>query len=278
MSYSHTPHLPFDRVYRILTQSLPPNLHLYHGLASVDEYTAMLNVRHYEVFAPVLLHLADRSDNPAGNQYCRRIFSMLNVKYIISPRRLPELQFELMRDGPVKIYRNQNVWPRAFMAGQVVVCSDDATVLKQIHTADFKPQTVFLPQTELDKLPVQMQTLISSEDSGRQGQAVTIVHYEANQVTLQVNNDNYGLMVLSDTWFPGWIARVNGNDSPVLRVNHTLRAVALKPGISHVEFIYRPHSFLAGLILSTATLLAIMATIAVTLLGSRRLRRIKTRD
>jgi len=275
MSYSHTPHLPFDRVYRILTQSLPPNLHLYHGLASVDEYTAMLNVRHYEVFAPVLLHLVDRSDNPAGNQYCRKIFSMLNVKYIISPRALPELQFELMQDGPVKIYRNQNVWPRAFMAEQVVVGSDDATVLKQIHTADFKPQTVFLPQAELDKLPVQMQTLISSEDSGRQGQAVTIVRYEANQVTLRVNNENYGLMVLSDTWFPGWIARVNGNDSPVLRVNHTLRAVALKPGVSRVEFIYRPRSFIVGLILSLSALLAMVGTIIAARLRSQYLRRIK---
>ena len=201
---------------------------------------------------------------------------MLNVKYIISPRALPELQFELMRDGPVKIYRNQNVWPRAFMAGQVVVCSDDATVLKQLHTADFKPQTVFLPQTELDKLPVQMQTLIFPEDSGRQGQAVTIVRYEANQVTLRVNNENYGLMVLSDTWFPGWIARVNDNDSPVLRVNHTLRAVALKPGVSHVEFIYRPRSFIMGLILSLSALLAMVTAIIAAGLRSWRRYRIKS--
>ena len=60
MSYAHTPQLSFDRAYRVLTQSLPPNLHLYHGLASVDEYAEMLNVRHYEVFGPVLLHLAGR--------------------------------------------------------------------------------------------------------------------------------------------------------------------------------------------------------------------------
>ena len=153
------------------------------------------------------------------------------------------------------------------MAGQIVVCSDDATVLKQIHTADFKPQTVFLPQTELDKLPVQMQTVISSEDASRPGQAVTIVRYEANRVTLQVNNEDYGLIVLSDTWFPGWIARVNGNDSPVLRVNHTLRAVALKPGVSHVEFIYRPRSFIVGLILSLSALLAMVT--AITTAGLR---------
>ena len=93
---------------------------------------------------------------PHSSEYCRKIFSMLNVKYIISPRALPELKFELMRDGPVKIYRNQDVWPRAFMARELVVCPDDATLLKRIHTADFGPQTVLVPQAELDALPLNL--------------------------------------------------------------------------------------------------------------------------
>jgi hypothetical protein len=275
-SYSHTPQLSFDRVYRVLTQTLPPNLHLYHGLASVDEYAEMLNVRHYNVFGPVLLHLAGRSDEPAASQYCRKIFSMLNVKYIISPRALPELQFELMHDGPVKIYRNQEVWPRVFMAERVIVCSDDATVLKQLYSADFEPQTVFVPQAELTALPLKLRTAITSEGPHHNTQAVTVVRYEANRVELQVETKSSGLLVLSDTWFPGWIALVNDTKSPILRVNHTLRAVALKPGISQIEFLYRPLSFIAGLIVSLSMLLAVIATLAAIWLRSSRQRSIKT--
>ena len=85
LSYSHTPQLSFDRVYRVLTQSLPPNLHLYHGLASVDEYTEMLHVRHYEVFGPVLLHLADRSDDPAANRILPQDFFNAECKIYYQP-------------------------------------------------------------------------------------------------------------------------------------------------------------------------------------------------
>ena len=201
---------------------------------------------------------------------------MLNVKYIISPRALPELKFERMRDGPVKIYRNQDVWPRAFMARELVVCPDDATLLKRIHTADFEPQTVFVPQAELAALPLNLRTAITSDVSHHNAQTVTVIRYEANRVELQVDTHNHGLLVLSDTWFPGWIALVNGKKSPVLRVNHTLRAVALKPGISQIEFLYRPRSFIAGLILSVSVLLAMIAALAVVWLRSSRQRRIKT--
>ena len=85
LSYSHTPQLSFDRVYRVLTQSLPPNLHLYHGLASVDEYTEMLHVRHYEVFGPVLLHLADRSDDPAATSILPQDFFNAECKIYYQP-------------------------------------------------------------------------------------------------------------------------------------------------------------------------------------------------
>ena len=276
LTYAHTPHLPFDRVYRVLTQSLPPNLHLYHRLASVDEYTELLNTRHYAIFGPVLQHLAAHSDNPADNHYCRSIFSMLNVKYIISPRALPELQFELLHDGPVKLYRNQDVWPRAFMAEAILACPDDAAVLERIHAAKFEPHTVFVPEAELDKLPRQLRSAVMSESTGRYSQAaVSVVRYEANRVELQVETESHGLLVLSDTWFPGWIALVNGSSSPVLRANHTLRAVALKPGSSRVEFAYRPRSFIAGLVMSVSVLLATIAALAAVWLRSSRQRTIK---
>jgi uncharacterized membrane protein YfhO len=90
-----------------------------------------------------------------------------------------------------------------------------------------------------------------------------------------VDTKHQGLLVLSDTWFPGWTARVNGKDSPVLRVNHTLRAVAVKPGLSQVEFRYRPRSFFAGLAVSALALISLMAALATGRMRSSRLRRTK---
>ncbi len=258
ISYAHTPHLSFDRVYRVLTQTLPPNLHMYYGLASVDEYSEMLNVRYYEVFGRVLLHLAGNSHTPTDSSYCRKIFSMLNVKYILSPHALPELGFELMRDGPVKLYRNQGVWPRAFIARHINVCADDAAVVRRIHAAEFEPLSVVVPQAEFDRLPPLMQSALAVAYPKDLNQCVTVVHYEANRVELSVDTAQHGLLVLSDTWFPGWSVQVNARTCALLRVNHTLRGVALDPGVSRIVFEYRPRSFLVGMALSALTLCCII--------------------
>jgi hypothetical protein len=259
-SYAHTPHLAFDRVYRVLGQALPPNMHLYHGLASVDEYSELLNVRYYEVFGPVLLHLAGGGSDPDEDRYCRMVFSMLNVKYIISPQPMPGLQFELVRGGPVRLYRNPDVWPRAFPAASVTVCPDDAGVLKRIHAGDFERMAAFIPQSEVARLPQDLQRMLVAGGIGGTAAAAVITGYGANRVDVRVDTEKHALLVLSDTWFPGWRALVNGREQPVVRVNHTLRGVMLQPGGSRVEFVYRPRSFFAGLALSAAA-----ATILVTL-------------
>jgi hypothetical protein len=188
------------------------------------------------------------------------VFSMLNVKYIISPQPMPGLQFELVRGGPVRLYRNPDVWPRAFPAASVTVCPDDAGVLKRIHAGDFERMAAFIPQSEVARLPQDLQRMLVAGGIGGTAAAAVITGYGANRVDVRVDTEKHALLVLSDTWFPGWRALVNGREQPVVRVNHTLRGVMLQPGGSRVEFVYRPRSFFAGLALSAAA-----ATILVTL-------------
>ena len=64
--------------------------------------------------------------------------------------------------------------------------------------------------------------------------------------------------MLTDTWFPGWRARVDGADQPIWRADHALRAVTLGPGRHEVEFRYEPGSVRLGLALTaSAGLLAV---------------------
>ena len=43
-------------------------------------------------------------------------------------------------------------------------------------------------------------------------------------MALDVQADGDGLLVLSEVWYPGWRATVNGVETPVLNVNGGLRA------------------------------------------------------
>ena len=51
-----------------------------------------------------------------------------------------------------------------------------------------------------------------------------------------------GLLVLHDTYYPGWIAEVDGKSAPILRADILFRAVELPPGTHRVTFRFAPFS------------------------------------
>ena len=61
-----------------------------------------------------------------------------------------------------------------------------------------------------------------------------------------------GILVLSDTYYPGWRAFVDGVERPILRANHVFRAVVVPTGAREVVFSYEPDSFRYGLLVSVA--------------------------
>ena len=77
------------------------------------------------------------------------------------------------------------------------------------------------------------------------------------------------LLVLGDSFFPGWTATVDGRDAPIHRVDDLFRGVQLPAGAHTVEFRYRPATFKIGAVVSLLTLLALVATAVVGLRAGR---------
>jgi uncharacterized membrane protein YfhO len=76
-----------------------------------------------------------------------------------------------------------------------------------------------------------------------------------NRVTVDATVGAPGLLVLADTWFPGWQATVDGEPAELLRANHAFRAILIEAGEHTVEMAYRPLSALVGGAISLAALL-----------------------
>ncbi|MCB0105699.1 MAG: YfhO family protein [Caldilineaceae bacterium] len=58
--------------------------------------------------------------------------------------------------------------------------------------------------------------------------------------------------MLSEIWYPGWRATVNGEPVPILRTNGALRGIAVPAGTSQVEMEFSPDSWRAGLLAAVA--------------------------
>ncbi len=68
-----------------------------------------------------------------------------------------------------------------------------------------------------------------------------------NRVTVRYAAKQPGWVVLSDVWYPGWQATIDGEPAQIYRGDYLFRAVAAPAGEHVVEFVYRPVFFYAGL-------------------------------
>jgi uncharacterized membrane protein YfhO len=75
-----------------------------------------------------------------------------------------------------------------------------------------------------------------------------IASYSSHEIAIQTQSSGDGFLVLTDSYYPGWKAFVDGKEQTILRADRLFRALPLKAGRHQVQFIYTPASFKIGLI------------------------------
>lgn len=79
-----------------------------------------------------------------------------------------------------------------------------------------------------------------------------LLRYTPTDVRFATDSDRAALFFLSDTFYPGWQATVDGVAAPIVRADYLFRGVLLEPGKHVVAMRYDPLSFKLGLVLSLA--------------------------
>jgi hypothetical protein len=161
--------------------------------------------------------------------------------------------YRLVHSGDVKIYQNLNVLPRAFIVHQARVIPDSEAALSLLRDPIFDPsREVILAQ--------------GAEMQAREGRStVEILAYEPEQIRLEVDLETPGYLVLSDADYPGWVAEIDNQPTPIWRADLYFKAVALEPGQHTITFHFRPDSVSLGLGVSLAAWLAWCLTAAIVL-------------
>jgi len=118
--------------------------------------------------------------------------------------------------------------------------------LAAVSSPSFDPAEVVL----IDTAPLEQ----ARSDQSRPSLTEPVLRDGPNRVTIRAILDAPGYLVLADTWYPGWRARVDDEAVPVLRANHAFRTVQLTAGEHVVEMVYRPRSVLVGGATSAAAL------------------------
>ncbi len=93
--------------------------------------------------------------------------------------------------------------------------------------------------------------------------------YEPNRIVVETDAPSDALLVLSEIFYPGWEAAVDGGARPVVLTNYLLRAVHVPAGRHRVEMRYRAPAARNGAIISALSLAAILALALVARRGAK---------
>jgi membrane protein YfhO len=171
-------------------------------------------------------------------------------RLVLAPGTVPpEAGLRLVYDGAdARIFEDPGALPRAFVATGAR-CADDRTALHLLRTRAVDSAHEVL--------------LAGCDAPPRAGAPATrgearIVEESTGRVRVSASADGGAWLVLGDTWFPGWRARLDGVDAPIWRANHAFRAVALPPGRHEIEFTFVPRGLFVGMALSVGAALGIV--------------------
>ncbi len=261
--------------YRFLAldDAIPLNVGMFDGALFDIQAEAPLTLQRYWEFINQTLDLSgiDRTNERAFvRQYDPLVARMLNVRYVLTTRPLQHPTLRLVEtvksqswmfyyfkteilDQEVNVYLNEDHLPRAFVVHQVEVLEDGQEVFEEVRGQDFDPRRYAL-------LEKSQQPAFQLPDSPPLTSArPRIVDYQPHRIVLEVEMPADGLLVLSEVYYPGWQAAVDGRRSKVYQTDYILRSVFVPGGKHRVEFTYDPLPFKLGLVVSALAALGALA-------------------
>ena len=166
----------------------------------------------------------------------------------LDPVALPATRWRKLQSfGAVDLYENLKAQPRAWFVREVAA-RPAAEVLQAVTSGRMKDGQPFDPaQTALLETEDFGARAITLPATGPVSEAqVSVTKYEPQRIELVTHNAQPGFLVLSEIYYRGWEAWIDGQRVPVERANYVLRGLAVPAGEHRVEFIFRAHSFRNG--------------------------------
>jgi hypothetical protein len=189
-----------------------------------------------DVFGGYLASLTNNVFAVHANPHARMLFG---VNYYLGRKPLREDQVEVFAAaGGARLYANPRAFSRAWSVHEAV----------QIEPAELGSR-LGRPLEEHRRrafLTVAAPRLESCGD----GDVVRLLAREANRLVVEADLRCRGMVIVGETYFPGWKARVDGSPAAIYEVYGALRGVVVDGGRRRIEMVYRPMSVLAGAVLS----------------------------
>lgn len=257
---------------------LQPNSNVYWGIASADCYAGIGPRWQVDVWgdhsrASKLVYRTLRPSPTAMQIDASPQFATLmrayGVTHVVSSMPMPALEPAIDRGGDaqgasdaMRVYRVEGS-ARVRVVPHARYAPNDEAAIEMLLDASFDPRT----QVVLSDVVGRAAPELPPSDAPWTGSAM--IERDADSLlVIRAKTSAPAHLVLADTFYPGWSARVDGRPTEVLRANLSVRALPLAAGTHRIELSYRAPGYGEARASSLAAFLVLSAA-----LGSGALRR-----
>jgi hypothetical protein len=242
--------------FRQIVPLLHNNRAMRLGLQDIQGYNpAQLN--RYRLYFQSLndLRINYHEESVYASGFTSPLIDLLNVRYIVVPNNavtgharydlfLLSLKYDqVFQNDEIRILENPKALPRAWMVHSVSQVSA-AGARNKLASGKVDPREEALVEVEPPKLKML--------PTGA-GDAVSVVGYDDDSITLTADAAADGFLVLSEVYNPGWQVSVDGKPAQLYETDYLLRGVVVPEGRHEIVFTYSPKSLRYGVYLSLAT-------------------------
>ena len=222
----------------------PPDITTYYEIEDIRNYDA-LGVKWYELLFKTM-SLPD-------------FLNLANVKYIVLNQNdtAPSISLHLepvVKDKGFILYNNLSAFDRAFMVYDYKVANNDNEFLELTNNLSAQLHNLAVIMIR-DIKYASFKTNLSGINNHSE---ITFLRYQPTFIKMKVNTSSPGLLVISNTFFPGWKAYVDNQESEIIRTDYAFDGIFLTQGDHTVILEYKPLSFLIGLVLTITGLISLL--------------------
>lgn len=241
--------------------NVPSGLMVHYGLEDWQAYDGLYPRRMWQF------------TNYIGKEVWKKFEPLRSIRYFLNdpayPPVIPPEKFHRLKeveflDG-LQVLENPDALPRAYLVPRLEALPDEEAVLKRLLDESFDPRRTALteqpPAGPLPDAQLPVEELGTAKVTRRGGTRVEVEAEAAADCVL----------VLSDAYYPGWTATIDGKPAEIFPVHYVYRGLVFPAGRHEVVYTYMPWTFRAGMGLSVAALAGMLAGAAV-LYRRRRIR------
>jgi hypothetical protein len=243
---THRPHARAASIDPGLYFAIPPNLGQAYGIRCVEVNAAVFLNNYYSMFH----HPKAFSTAVFFDFLSTDVLRQMGASVVLLSNQASPIGLELLfRGSQFSAYAIPETHGRLYFAERACHYKPGKNFPSQILSINQETDAVAVVEGMGNPLP----PVIPEIPSGKW--KTVFERDDTENVVIRTECPSEGLLVLRDSWYPGWMAFIDGERAPVLRINGCFRGVIVPEGAHKIKFVYRPILiYVAG----TASLMALL--------------------